>query len=148
VANTTKIKTVIDPYVRDWLSNRFPGHTFQEQLVPLTSGHSHKFDAVAEDRSIVGAILSSRPMTKGGKENTGGRRKALEDVALLKLLPYSVKKIMVFTDAGFRDLIHRRAARLGIESIDMMACELPMYLAQLRNEILDKASNEQLHSPL
>ena len=143
MANTTKIKTVIEPYVRDWLSRQFPREVFKEKLITLSTGSDYKFDAVAEDGSIVGAILCNRPKTRTGRENTGGVRKARNDIESLKLLPATVKKLMVFTDAGFLDLIHRRAARFGAESIQMMVCPLSPNLAELLRNILDDASNEQ-----
>jgi len=143
MANTTKIKTVIEPYIQNWLSTKFPGHIFKEKLVTLSTGSSYRFDAVAEDGSIVGAILCNRPKTRTGRENTGAVRKARNDVDSLKLLPAAVKKLMVFTDAGFCELVSRRAARFGTESIDMMVCILPPNLGGLLRDILDEASNEQ-----
>lgn len=143
MADTTKIKTVIEPYIQNWLSTKFPGHIFKEKLVMLSTGSSYRFDAVAEDGSIVGAILCNRPKTRTGRENTGAVRKARNDVDSLKLLPTAVKKLMVFTDAGFRELVSRRAARFGTESICMKVCVLPSNLAKLLRGILDEASNEQ-----
>lgn len=143
MANTTKIKTVIEPYIQNWLSTKFPGHIFKEKLVTLSTGSSYRFDAVAEDGFIVGAILCNRPKTRTGRENTGAVHKARNDVDSLKLLPAVVKKLMVFTDAGFCELVSRRAARFGTESIDMIVCILPPNLAKLLRDILDEASNEQ-----
>lgn len=143
MANTTKIKTEIEPYIQNWLSTYFHEHVFKEKAVTLLTGSSYRFDAVAEDGSIVGAILCNRPRTRTGRENTGAVHKALGDINYLKLLPAGVKKLMVFTDAGCCDLIRRRATRLGTESIDMVVCTLPPDLEKLLGEILDAASNEQ-----
>lgn len=143
MADTTKIKTVIDPYVRSWLSEQFNGHVFEERPVQLTSGASYSFDAVAEDGSIVASILSNRAETRTGRENTGGVRKALTELGYLKAVPGKIERMMVFTDAGFCQLIRRRASRIGIESIKMIICILPPRLEALRKEILDKASHEQ-----
>ena len=143
MADTTKIKTVIEPYIQNWLSTQFPGHVFKEKPVLLITRSSHRFDAVAEDGSIVAAILCNRPKTRTGRENTGAVRKARNDVDSLKLLPAAVKKLMVFTDAGFRELVSRRVARFGTESIDMIVCMLPPNLGRLLRDILNEASNEQ-----
>jgi len=143
MADTTAIKTVIEPYVRDWLSKKFPGHVFEEKPVRLVTGESYKFDAVAEDGSIVAAILSSRSLTRTGRENTGGVRKALAEISHLKLTPSSARRIMLFTDHGFCQLIQRRAKRLGVESIGMMVCVLPHHLDSLLRDTLDRASHEQ-----
>jgi hypothetical protein len=143
MADTTKIKTVIEPYVRNWLSDQFRGHVFRERSVQLASGGSYAFDAVAEDGSIVAAILSNRAITRTGRENTGGVRKALAEVGYLKSVPAGVQKVMVFTDDHFCELVRRRASRLGMESIQMMVCALPPNLGVLLKGILDKASQEQ-----
>ncbi len=143
MVDTTKIKTVIEPYVRNWLSEQFPGHVFKEKRIRLTTGESYTFDAVAEDASIVAAILSNRAKTRTGRENTGGVRKALTEISYLKATPEGVKKVMAFTDDDFCQLMRRRASRLGTESIQMIVCKLPPHLKTELREILDKASHEQ-----
>ena len=143
MADTTKIKTVIEPYVRNWLSKQFPGHVFKEKPIQLPTGKSYTFDAVAEDASVVAAILSNRAKTRTGRENTGGVRKALSEISYLKAAPGGANKVMVFTDDDFCQLIRRRANRLGTEPIQMMVCKLPPHLEAELREILDKASHEQ-----
>ena len=143
MADTTKIKIVIEPYVRSWLSNQFTGHAFEKKRVRLASGGSHKFAAVAEDGSIVAAILCNRARTRTQRENTGGVRKALTDLSYLQELSEDVKKAMVFTDDSFCNLMRRRASRLVTEPVQMMVCALPPRLETLLGEILDKASHEQ-----
>ena len=143
MADTTKIKTVIEPYVRGWLSKQFPGHIFEEKYVELATGENYAFDAVAEDGSIVAAILCNRAVTRTGRENTGGVRKALVELGYLKAVAAGVEKVMVFTDDGFCHLIQRRARRLGTGPIQMMVCPLLPALGVLLKEILDKASREQ-----
>ena len=143
MADTTAIKTRIEPYVRQWLSLQFPGRVFTERQVTLVSGSHYRFDAVSEDNQIVAAILSNRPKTRTGRENTGGVRKAMDDIGWLQELPENVSKIMIFTDSGFRDLIRKRSERKGMDDIRMMVCSLPKDLAELLQQTLDKASQEQ-----
>jgi hypothetical protein len=143
MADTTKIKTMIEPYVRGWLSKQFPGYVFKEKPIQLTTGESYSFDAVTADNSIVAAILSSRAKTRTGRENTGGVRKALSEVGYLKAVPGRVKRVMVFTNDDFCQLIQRRASRLGTRSIQMIVCKLPPHLETVLREILDEASHEQ-----
>ena len=104
MANTTQIKKLIEPHVRDWLASKFPGHEFKETSVTLKWGGVHKFDAVSEDRSIVAEILSNGAKTRGGKENTGGVRKAEGDLLRFHGIDDQTTKIMVFTDAAFLEL--------------------------------------------
>jgi len=143
MADTTRIKTVIEPYVRKWLAEQFPGHVFKEKSVRLTTGETYAFDAVAEDVSIVASILCNRAKTRTGRENTGGVRKALTEISYLKAASKGVKKVMVFTGDDFCQLIRRRASRLGMESIQVMVCKLPPDLEAELRAILDKASHEQ-----
>jgi hypothetical protein len=143
MADTTKIKTMVEPYICNWLSNQFPGHVFREKSIQLTTGGSYRFDAVAEDVSIVAAILCNRAKTRTGRENTGGVRKALTEISYLKAASEGVKKVMVFTDDDFCQLIWHRASRLGTEPIQMMVCKLPPRVETELKEILDKASHEQ-----
>ncbi|RJO62404.1 MAG: hypothetical protein C4542_04070 [Dehalococcoidia bacterium] len=138
MASTTVIKTTIEPYVCHWLAAQYPGHIFKERDI-----FGFKYDAVSEDGSIVGEILCNRPKTRTGNENTGGVRKALQNVSGLKQSPGNCKKIMVFTDVEFMELIRRRASRFGIESISMMVCKLPPKLESLLTDMLDRASREQ-----
>jgi hypothetical protein len=142
LTDTNKIKKIIEPYIRNWLSIQFPGHIFKEKTVFIGSGE-HKFDAVAEDGSIIGAILCNRPKTRSGNENTGAVRKALNDISYLKLLSKNVKKFMIFTDSDCCDLIRRRSARLDTGNISMVVCKLPARLELLLLSILNAASSEQ-----
>ena len=143
MADTTLIKTQIEPYVRQWLSRKFLGLVFTEQLLPLTSGLPYSFDAVSQDIRVVGAILCNRPKTRTGHENTGGVRKALSEVGWLRQLPSETRKVMVFTDSGFCELVGRRARRLGIQDIRLLVCPLPPPLAESLKQLLDAASREQ-----
>jgi hypothetical protein len=143
MADTTPIKTQIEPYVRKWLGRKIPGLVFTERLLPLTSGLPYNFDAVSQDTAVVGAILCNRPRTRTGRENTGGVRKALLEVGWLRQLPSETKKVMVFTDSGFCELFRRRAKQLGIQDIQLMVCQLPPALKESLMQVLDEASREQ-----
>lgn len=143
MANTSKIKTDIEPTVRDWLKREIGDNTLEERPVSLPSGGTYMFDAVSRDRQIVGAILCNRPRTRTGRENTGGVRKALAEVEHMKLLPSDVSKIMIFTDPEFSNLVQRRASRFGTADIKFLVCHLPPDKEILLKRILDEASKEQ-----
>ncbi len=143
MANTTLIKTLIEPYVREWMATEFPGHQFKETRVHLISGGNHKFDAVSEDGTIVAEILSNGAKTRGGNENTGGVRKAEGDLLRFFGIDDQTKKILVFTDPAFLDLIRRRTAGLGIERLTLVHCKLPAKLESKLQETRKSASEEQ-----
>lgn len=143
MADTTRIKKEIEPFVRTWLGRELGDTTLMERDVTLLSGGVYVFDAVSEDRSIVAAVLCNRPKTRTGRENTGGLRKALGDFDRLKQLQGNVSKIMVFTNPEFCSLIQRRARRFGIQDIEFKVCHLPPDKQKLLDNILDVASREQ-----
>lgn len=143
MADTNRIKTDIEPMVRNWLKMQVGDATLEERPVTFPSGGSYKFDAVSLDGHIVAAILCNRAKTRTGRENTGGVRKALAEVEHLKLLPAEVVKMMVFTNADFSNLIQRRASRFGVADIKFLVCSLPDDKKMLLEKILDEASHEQ-----
>lgn len=143
MADTSLIKTEIEPCVRKWLSVHLDNVPLEEYSVVLPSGGSYRFDAVSQNGLIVAAILCNRPKTRTGRENTGGVRKALAEIEHLKQLARTVKKIMVFTDQEFCSLIQRRGKRFGIEEIEMLVCKLPLEKDKLLQKILNNASYEQ-----
>jgi hypothetical protein len=143
MSNTNKIKTEIEPAVRNWLKTEIGNVTLEERPMTFPAGGSYKFDAVSRDERIVAAILCNRAKTRTGRENTGGVRKALAEVEHLKLLSSGISKMMVFTDPDFSNLVQRRASRFGIEDIRFLVCPLPADKKLLLNKILDEASQEQ-----
>ncbi len=143
MAKTGFMEKEIEPFVCNWLSQQFHGKSFEKKPVKLVSGASYSFDAVSQDNSIVAAILSNRAKTRTGRENTGGVRKALMELCYLKAVPASYQKLMVFTDDDFRQLMGRRACRLGKEEVQMMLCPLTPNLRRQLTATLDEASREQ-----
>ncbi len=141
MADTTFIKRVIEPHMRQWLAAQFPGHVFDERSVPLPAG-SFRCDAVSEDLSIVASLLSNRPKTATGRENSGGVKKALADIHCIKLLNASTR-LIVCTDEGFRQLVMKRSKRFGTEGIQFIHCPLPVELQTQLEASLDTSSKEQ-----
>jgi hypothetical protein len=103
---------------------------------------SFKFDAVSDDDSIVAVFLSNRARTSTGNENTGGVRKALNDIGYLKVAA-AARRLVVFTHSSFGDLIKARSKRLGIEGIEFLHCVLPQDLQEQLDNVLDACSAEQ-----
>ena len=146
MADTSWIRKVLEPHIRGWLSTQFMGRSFNEKLMNLAGGGRQRFDAVSDDDSVVVAILSNRAKTRTGKENTGGVHKALEELERLSRVRGSQKKVAVFTDSGFCDLMKRRtSSRMGngIAGIEIVTCELPLKLQLELAKVLDAASAEQ-----
>lgn len=141
MADTTFIKRVIEPHMRNWLGSRFSPHSFQERAVALPHG-SFKCDAVSEDASIVALLPTNRPKTATDRENSGGVKKALTDVHCLKLLT-ALRRLVVCTDDGFRQLVMKRSSRFGVEGVEFLHCPLPSDLQVQLNACLDASGSEQ-----
>jgi predicted nuclease of predicted toxin-antitoxin system len=143
MADTTFVKRTIEPYVRGWLEKQFPGHKFAEKAVPLRGGGKYKFDAVSEDETVVGNILSNRAKTRTGRENSGAVLKALKDIQYLTKLRRKVQPVLVFTDKDFQELMLRRGSRVEVRKIRTLVCPLPDHLQDKLVRVLDSASHEQ-----
>lgn len=96
MADTTFIKRIIEPYLRLQWALQYPGHRFKERSVALPDG-SFKCDAVSVDGSIVGLFSCNRAKTATGNENTGGVRKAFDDIHCLKYLPARTRLLVCTT---------------------------------------------------
>lgn len=141
MANTQFIKQIIEPHIRGWLGEQFPGQTFLERDVPVPNGF-FRFDGANADLSIVAQFTCSRSQTRSGNENFGGSRKLQNDIRSLQLATAPVK-LLVFTNPAFRDLVAKRARRLGLEGIQFLHCDLSVDLQKRLDELLDAASKEQ-----
>lgn len=144
MADTNFIKRVIEPHLRRELETRFPGHRFEERAVALPGG-VFKCDAVSEDGTIVACFLSNRAKTGTGNENTGGVRKALDDVHLLKAVS-AQRRLLICTDAPFRDLVVRRSRRVDPSAIEFVHLALPPNLQRELDQTLDASRREQRSS--
>ena len=144
LADTTPIKNEIEPYVRKWLARTLGASGLKEASVALLGGEFFKFDAVSRNENIVACVLSNRAKTVNGNENTGGVRKALNDVQALGLIPHDCRRLMVFTNQEFRDLIKRRSARYISKNIEFLNCKLPPDLQRTLDKVLDESSRAAL----
>ena len=62
MADTSPLKSKVEPYVRNWLADKF-GKPFQSECMSLSGVKDrpakHEFDAVSEDRKIVCATKTA-----------------------------------------------------------------------------------------
>jgi hypothetical protein len=84
VPDTTFLKDVVEPYVREWLGKNF-GSPFQPEFLPLTrvcgKPAVHEFDAVSSDGRIVCGIKTASWMTSGGNRGDGKIKGAYAEIA-------------------------------------------------------------------
>ena len=100
MADTTKLKRLVEPHVRKWLGREFRRGGFREKGLTLVTGKEVSFDAVSGDGSVVAAILSNRALTRTGHVNSGGLHKAETDFwRRANITDRHVRhRLMVFTD--------------------------------------------------
>src|SRR5947209_5843397 len=109
MARTNDLKTLVEPYVRTWLTKRY-GIPLEPMELPLTlvTGGIHKFDVVSEDRTIVGGIKTSA-VRSTGKVGVGTIKSAFTELYFLSLVD-AEKKLLVLTDPGFFRIFTAAAA--------------------------------------
>lgn len=146
MANTRFINKTIEPYIRKWLGRRFPGAGFVEKSVQIGVGR-FAFDGVSSNGRIVAQFLCSRATTATRNENTGAVRKALNDLQYLESARGAKKRLMVFTDQPFLELIQKRTKRRRAAGIQFLHCKLPATLARGLIRTLDECSVEQKGRP-
>ena len=144
MANTKRIKELVEPEVRLWLKKKY-GATFKETRMKMVTGNTHDVDAVSADGSIIADVLSSRPKTRTGKSNTGGIRKAETDFWRLSAViePGVSSRLMVFTNEQFMAKVRRRIGDPSATGVAFLHCPLKPETQRELDQILDDASREQ-----
>jgi len=133
MANTHLLKTLVEPYVRRWLSQKynveFEGH---EKEMRLVTGGVHRFDAVSKDGSIIAGIKTSalRSDTTKRPIGVGVIKSTFTELYYLSIVN-AKRKLMVLTDKGFYDLFCKESKGKVSTGIEIIHC-------QLSQEILDK----------
>lgn len=141
MANTHVIKTHIEPFVREWLKEK-EGQSFDEVSLKLTTGGTHKFDAVSYDRSIVAAVKTNevRPDTK--KVGTGPIHAIFHDLYLLSLVE-ARKKYLVVTDKEFFKIVEKKTAGKRHTDTEIKYCQLSEEMRKLSTSA-HRASRDEI----
>src|SRR5689334_14604838 len=102
MANTTALQEAFE-WVRGQLSAEY-GQEFAKRLVPLRTGGSHTFNAVAHNRSVVATVMNSSGATSGGKKPVGKIRGGLAELYYLSLVDAPVR-LLILTDKEFLEFM-------------------------------------------
>ncbi len=127
VADTTFLRDVVEPYVREWLAKNF-GKPFQSEFLSLTrvlgKPAVHEFDAVSSDRKIICGIKTASWKTSGGNRGDGKIKGAYAEIYFLDHVE-AQQKFLVLTDEEFyRNLATELSGKLPAD-IDLLLCKLP-----------------------
>jgi hypothetical protein len=141
MANTNDLKTLVELYVRGWLTNRYH-QSFEERELPLKliTGGEHRFDTVSKDRTTVGGIKATS-LREGGGVGAGAVKSAFTELYFLSLVKAD-RKLLILTDKGFYELFKRRASGKILPDIEVIYCELPKSLSDRVVEVHKTASGE------
>jgi len=150
MANTRAIKTYVEPYVRLWLESQFPGHSFNEQAVPLLRKSDgtyaeHRFDAVSEDATIVATIKSSGWWTSGRKRPAGKIGEVYQALYMLSIAQ-AAEKNLVLTDREFYDRFARVSEGKVASEVRILLCPLPQDIENRVRAVRAAASGEMNHA--
>ena len=127
MANTNFLKEKVEPYVREWLVQKF-GKPFKKEFLPLIrvkdKAKKHEFDAVSDDKGIVCGIKTASWKTSGGKRGSGKIHGAYAEIYFLDHVDAS-EKYLVLTDMEFYENLKRDSQGRLPPDIGLLHCELP-----------------------
>lgn len=127
MADTTRLKSKIEPFVRSWLAEKF-GQPFHSEFLKLSGVEDrpakHEFDAVSEDRKIVCGIKTASWTTSGGKRGAGKIQGAYAELYFLSLVE-AEKKYLTLTDPKFYENLAKDSRGKLAPGIELLHCELP-----------------------
>jgi len=146
MANTAKLRYLIEPYVRSELDKIYPGRGFTEKSLPLRKKKDgtyayHDFDAVSDDNSIIASIKSHSWFTSGGKLPSGKIGQIYQSIYFMSLVTAKTK-LMIFTDFETYQRFKEYSNGKVEDSIEIKYIKLPEELQKIRIKILNEASNE------
>jgi hypothetical protein len=141
MADTNIIRTQVEPFVRDWLQQKF-GVSFKRQRIALKGCEGdHQFDAVSEDLGIVACIRSASGNTSGENRPSGKLAGTFKDLYFL-LLVDAATKLLVLTDSEFYDYFARGQKKHIPSTVQVLHCVLPAELEQSVRSMRKNATEE------
>lgn len=141
MANTNDLKILVEPYIRNALSEEFETDFENSELsLALTSGGDHKFDAIAKDRSVIAGVKTSR-MLPSGSVGAGPIKSAYTELYFLSLIAADTR-LLVLTDRGFFEHFRQLSEGRVAAGIEIRYMKLPDEIEKRVAEILEESSKE------
>ncbi len=126
MANTQILKKKVEPFVRQWLKERFRV-SFESKEIVLTRSQKpngkHEFDAVSKDKRIVAGIISAGGKTSRGKNPQGKINKGIAELYFLSLIEAD-QKLLVLTDPAFVEIFKKKTKGRLAQGIKIIHCPL------------------------
>ena len=145
MVDTTYIKRMVEPYVREELGREF-GIKFSSRVLALTTGGTHEFDAVSDDQKIVASIKSAGGKTARGKRPSGKIKDSEAELYYLTLVQ-SETRLLVLTAPEFHDIMAKRLEGRLASGITLKLIKLPVEMQTQIAQIQTNASTEVSRQP-
>lgn len=140
MADTTLMKKVVEPHIRGVLAREF-GMPFNSEILTLTTGGTHEFDAVSRDGNTVAAIKSASGRTVRGKGPSGKIKSAEAELYYLTLVS-APRRLLVLTDPEFHEIMCARLEGRLAPGISVRLIELPPHIQSQVRRLQKEASDE------
>lgn len=140
MANTSYLRYIVEPWIRERLTERY-GQSFTARQLPLVPGGRHEFDAVSADRRIVVSIKANSGLTSGRNYPTGKVATCLNEVYFLTLVA-AEERLLILTNRAFHEVFTRATRGQIANGIEVELVELPADMQQKVDAITRRASEE------
>ena len=127
--------------VNHWLPEKY-GCAFSEQKVKMQGRGYFAFDAVSENKVIIGNVSTASAFTHRGSVASGKKSKLRADCLMLALVSAQTK-LMLLTEADMAEfgLKEKREGRLPLD-VQIIHIELPQELKKQLSRAREIASKE------
>jgi len=139
---TTRVQKECELWIANhWLPSVY-GQSFSEQRIQMQKRGFFDFDAVSEDRSIIGNVSTATARTHRGQIASGKKSKLRADCLMLGLVAAQFK-LMLLTEACMYDLaVHEQEnGRLPLD-VQIVHVQLPSELSLRLHDARETASRE------
>ena len=140
VANTSYLRRVVEPYVRQELGRRY-NTVFLSKVTGLVSGGQREFNAVSHSGDIIASITSAGGKPVSGNVSSGKVRVAESELYYLTLVTAATRLLVVTSPEFFRMLLKKLDGRLA-PGISVELIELPEEMAEEVARVRAEASVE------
>lgn len=140
MANTRYLRDVVEGYVRGQLADEF-GQPFTSQILVLSTGGTHEFDAVSEDGRLVASIKSASGLTRGGRVPSGKIKDSTAELYYLSLVE-APRRLLILTDPEFYEIFLRTMAGRILDGLEVRAMLLPKDIRAEVDKVVAEASRE------
>jgi hypothetical protein len=145
MADTTPLKRLVEPYVREVLEREY-GCPFRSRRLTLSTGGSHEFDAVSDDGQVVASIKSASGRTSGGKNPSGKVQGAEAELYYLTLAP-GRERLLVVTDPEFHEILVGRLVGRLAPGLSLKVIPLSLEILEQVRGVHQEASREMSRPP-